>query len=202
MQRFFILFLLVFLGNIGISQKKLQIGAHLAPAWKLNLHRSKLTGIRSNESGFGFTAGIPVKYWFNDYTSFNTGINYDFTSFDQFINQQLVSSFRISALELPLMLSSNVKGNWYAMYGLGINYNLWTRVLNLAGGADVSELTHKVQPYLGIGLNRLIEQSKGVFEVGILGRLQLRDIWNKTYAPSKSVTSKLLSLDLLLRYYI
>lgn len=201
MKRFLIICTLFLSSNL-IAQSGWQVGINISPAWKLNLHKSKLTTLRSSESGYGFSIGIPVKYWVNDYTSFNTGIDYDFTSFDNITNNQLVSSFRINSLQIPLMFSSSLKGQWYGMYGVGVGYNLSVRDLNLVGGNDVSGLTNRIQPYLGLGLSSFVEKGKGNLEIGVLGRYQLLDIWNKDYPPAESVTSHLLSVDFIFRFYL
>ncbi len=184
------------------AQNKWQFGVNISPAWKLNLHKSKLTTLRTSESGYGFTLGVPVKYWINDYSSFNTGIDYDFTSFDNITNNQLVSSFRINSVQVPLIVNSNLKKSWYAMWGAGVVYNFSVRDLNIQGGSDLSGFSNRIQPYLGLGINTLLERDFGYFELGVLGRYQLLDIWTKDYPPAEAVTSHLLSIDFLLRFYI
>lgn len=194
--------LILFMSFSTMAQDGLQVGLNVSPSWKLNLHRNKLTTLRSSENGYGFSIGVPVKYWISDYTSFNTGLDYEFTAFDNFTSGVLASSFRFNSLHLPLMFNINMTGNWYGMLGTGAIYHLSSRDLNAVGGTDVSELTNNVQPYIGVGINTLAERGNHFFELGVLGRYQVLDVWNSQYEPAEILTSHILSLDFLMRFYL
>jgi hypothetical protein len=195
-----ILVITLFFATTAMSQG-VKFGLNVSPSWKIKLTKQKGTGLRSSQGGYGFNAGIPVKYWINEFTSFNTGLDYEFTAFDSYNNGFLVSSFRFNSLHLPLMFNIHLSGPLYAMVGTGVVYNMSVRDLNILAGSDLSDQSNNVQPYVGLGINSLIEKDFGYFEVGVQGRYQLLDIWKSTYEPEENFNSHLASLDLVLRYY-
>lgn len=200
-MKILIAILIGFFTFAGIAQDKLSFGVELAPSFKLTTYRIKTTGIRSSQSGFGFTAGVPVKYLLNDYTSLNTGLNYEFTSFDSYTNGFYVGSLRFNAIQLPIIFNYHLTGNWYAMGGAGVNYNFMVRSIIPGVALDVSKLTTNVQPYLGIGANNLKELNNGALEIGLLAKYYVLDIYNKSYPATATTASHLVSLDLFFRIY-
>lgn len=174
----------------GHAQEGWQFGVNISPSYKLNMAKQQGTGLRTNTGGYGFNLGVPVKYWFNEFTAFNTGLDFEYSAFDSYIYGYLDSSFRFNSLHLPLMFNFHLSGSFYAMAGTGVNYNLRVTDLN------------SVQPYLGLGVNSLMEKDFGTFEVGVLGRYQLLDIWKADKKPLQSINSHLLTIELLLRFYI
>ncbi len=184
------------------AQEGFQIGFSASPSWKINMTTQKQTGIRSYQSGYGFSIGIPVKYWINDYSAFSSGLEYDFSAFDGFQNGQLVSSVRFNALHLPLMFNVNLTGHWYALVGAGLLYNLSARDLNaVTFGTDITSQTNRLQPYLGLGISSLNERDRGLLEYGVQLRYQVRDIWINDYAPLENFNAHLISADLVIHYY-
>ena len=197
-----ILFIVLFVAFQLNAQEGFNIGFSASPSWKINMTTQKQTGIRSYQSGYGFSAGIPVKYWINDYSAFSSGLEYDFTAFDSFQNGQLVSSVRFNALHLPLMFNVNLSGNWYALVGTGLLFNLSTRDLNsVTFGTDITSQTNRLQPYLGLGVCSISESNKGLLEYGIQLRYQVRDIWINDYAPLENFNAHLISADFVIHYY-
>ena len=186
----------------GHAQEGWQFGLNISPSYKLNMAKLQGTGLRTNTGGYGFNLGVPVKYWFNEFTAFNTGLDFEYSAFDSYNNGYLDSSFRFNSLHLPLMFNFHLSGSFYAMAGTGVNYNLRVTDLNSVQSAVVTDLTNKVQPYLGLGVNSLMEKDFGTFEVGVLGRYQLLDIWQADKKPFQSINSHLLTIELLLRFYI
>lgn len=195
----------ILIGIISVqlcAQNSPQFGVNISPSWKINAVRQVQTGLRSSQSGYGFRIGVPVKFWLNDYTAFNTGLDYEFTTFDGFENGQLVSSFRFNSLHLPLVFNMHLSGNLYAMAGAGLVYNLTVRDLNnITFGTDMSSVTNALQPELALGINSFVDKGNGKLEFGVLGRYQILDIWKNDYLPMEPFNSHLISLDLLLRYY-
>ena len=184
------------------AQEGFQIGFGASPSWKINMTTQKQTGIRSYQSGYGFSIGIPVKYWINDYSAFSSGLEYDFAAFDGFQNGQLVSSVRFNALHLPLMFNVNLIDDWYALVGGGVLFNLSARDLNsVTFGTDITTQTNRLQPYLGIVVSSLKEKSRGLLEYGIQLRYQVRDIWISDYAPLENFNAHLISADLVIHFY-
>ena len=179
-----------------------QFGITINPAWRIKMSRQIGTGLRTNQSGYGFTVGVPVKTWVNQFTAFNTGLEFEFTAFDGFENGNLVSSNRFNAVHVPLLFNFQLSGNLYAMAGSGLVYNFSVKELNnVTLGAEVSSVTNNVQPYLGVGVNSLMEKDWGKVEVGVLARYQLLDVWKSSYEPFENFNTHLASLDFLFRYY-
>lgn len=196
-----ILIITLFFGITGISQEGWQVGLSVSPSYKINMSKQKGTGLRTNQGGYGFSVGVPVKYWLNEFTAFNTGIDYEFTAFDSYQGTLLISSFRFNSLHVPVMFNIHLSGKLYAMVGSGVVYNASVRDLNVLQGNDLSSVTNRVIPYLGLGLNSFIDKDFGYFEVGVQGRYQLLDIWKSTYLPQENFNSHLVSLDFIFRYY-
>lgn len=184
-----------------LAQGSWNFGAYIAPSWKINMSRQIQTGLRSSQSGYGFTAGLAVKKEMNDFTSFHTGLLYNYAAFDVFSNGLLVSSFRINSLDLPLLFNTNLKGSWNAMYGGGGVYNMRVRNLDVNFGSDFSNYTNNIQPYLGLGINTKIERADDHILTGLLAKYQVLDIWNKEYVALQNFNSHLVSLDFFFTYY-
>lgn len=201
MKKIILLFTLFLTVQLN-AQDGFMIGFSASPSWKINMTTQKQTGIRSYQSGYGFSAGIPIKYWINDYSAFSSGIEYDFTAFDGFNNGQLVSSVRFNAIHLPLMFNVNLSGNWYALVGAGLLFNISARDLNnVTYGTDITTQTNRLQPYLGLGISSISESNKGFLEYGIQLRYQVRDIWINDYAPLENFNAHLISADFVIHYY-
>lgn len=184
-----------------IAQGSWNFGVYIAPSWKINTSRHIQTGLRTNQNGYGFSTGLAVKKEINDFTSFNTGILYNYAAFDVFSNGLLISSFRINSLDLPLLFNTNLKGSWNAMYGAGGVYNMRVRSLDVNLGSDFSNFTNNVQPYLGLGINTKIERADDHILTGLLAKYQLLDIWKKDYVALQNFNSHLISLDFFFTYY-
>ncbi len=196
-----VLIITLFFASSVMAQGGVQFGLDVSPSWKINMSKQKGTGLRSNQGGYGFNAGIPVKYWMNEFRSLNTGLDFEFTAFDSYQNGLLVSSFRFSSLHLPVMFNIHLSGSLYAMVGTGVVYNFAVRDLNVLQGSDLTGVTNNVQPYLGLGVNSFIERDFGYFVVGVQGRYQVLDIWKSTDVPQENFNSHLASLDFIFRYY-
>lgn len=190
-----------FLSLNVFAQDGFMMGVNISPAWKVNMTAQKQTGLRTYQSGYGFSIGVPFKYWINDYSAFSSGIDYDFGAFDGYNNGNLVSSVRFSAVHVPLMFNINLTGNWYALAGAGVLYNLAVRDLNYVGGSDVTGVSNQFQPYLGLGVSSIIERGSGFFEYGAKIRYQVRNIWNEDYPAIDGYNSRLISIDFVLQYF-
>jgi hypothetical protein len=193
--------LLLWTSTNVLAQGNWNLGVYIAPSWKINMSRQIQTGLRSSQSGYGFSAGIAVRKEMNDFTSFNTGLLYNYAAFDVFSNGLLISSFRINSLDLPLLFNTNIKGSWNAMYGAGGVYNMRVRSLDVNLGSDFSNFTNNLQPYLGLGINTKIERADNHILTGLLAKYQVLDIWNKDYVALQNFNSHLVSLDFFFTYY-
>jgi hypothetical protein len=202
MKKYLLLFLLSVMCMQVSAQDNFRFGLEVSPSWKINIQRSKTTNIRSFQSGYGFTLGVPVKFVMNNFNTFNTGVNYVFTSFDNFVGNVLASSTRFNTLQVPLSFNINVREDWFAILGGGIDYNFSARDVAFGTSATINSITNSVQPFLTLGVNNARELTNHLFEIGLQGRIQLLDIWNKDYLFTEVTASHLLSLDLVLRFYL
>jgi hypothetical protein len=202
-KRLYTFLLILILSTTSYAQEGLQLGLEISPAWVVNTHKQKGVGIRSAESGYGFNLGVPIKWWFSETMAFQSGLTFEYTAFDNRVNNTLQSSVRFGSIHLPLMLNYAMSGNWYLLFGGGVNYNIINQ--SWAGfGVDISSQVNAFQPYAGLGISTLMERDKGVFEFGVTSRYHFIDLWkaDAIYFDSENYTSKILSFDLLLRFYL
>ncbi|MEX1001850.1 MAG: hypothetical protein WDZ35_07035 [Crocinitomicaceae bacterium] len=200
-MRITFLFLLFASSSFVYSQEGLQLGVEVSPAWNLNTHRSKATGIRSSESGYGFNVGIPLKWWYAENMAFHSGLNFEYMAFDNRVNNTLIGSNRYGSIHLPLFLNYKLSGGWVALFGGGINYQFFNQAWS-GFGVDISSQINQFQPYLGAGVSTLMERDNGVFEFGAQARYHFLELWAPGTPTVDDFTSKILSLDLILRYYL
>lgn len=197
-----IIFLLFFcLSKNLVAQDGLQIGASVTTGLALQTHRSKTTGIWSSQSGYGFSFGIPFKYWTSETRAFNFGLDYEYVAYDNRVNNNLVSSTRYHSLHLPLTYNINLFSTWYAAVGTGLNYFIRSRTFSPGNTVDISNSANPFQPYLSLGINTLAKRGSGFFELGVQARYHFLDLWKKTYPNFNVTTSKILSMDLVMRFY-
>ncbi|MCB9223293.1 MAG: outer membrane beta-barrel protein [Crocinitomicaceae bacterium] len=198
-----ILLLIINSSNLSLSQEGLQLGVDVSPCWVLNTHRQKSSGIRSAESGYGFNAGLALKYWFSEKVAVNSGLTFEYNAFDNRFNNQLISSRRFGSLHLPVMVNYAMSGNWYLLFGGGINYNVINQSWS-GYGVDISSQINAFQPYGGIGVSTLMERDKGLFEFGVTSRYHFLELWKSDAVlfDVSNFTSRILSFDLILRFYL
>lgn len=193
--------LVLFLFTTLVAQEGIQFGAQVNASWKLNVHRSKtVPGIWAAENGYGFTGGIPIRIWTTESSSFNTGVNYEYTAFDTYAFNQLQSSFRFHGLSLPLYWSNNVTKNWYFNYGGGVNYNFSVNSWSAGFNQSVKDQTNKIQPNLLLGISSLTKRTNNWFDLGFNMRLFFIDIWKKGTTNYETQTNKLLVFDFSMKY--
>lgn len=203
MKKALIIALILCSFHTGSHGQKLHLGVNLSPSWNLNSHRTNATAWYA-EHGYGFTGGFALRYEKTEMISFQSGLDYEYISFDNWANNILVSATRLGALNLPLMLNYklNFFENWYLGFGGGINYLIQSNVL--AGGSkiDVSGSIDEFQPYAALGMNTMMERNTGWFELGLQGRYRFMELWSPNQANSHGYSSHLISVDLLLRFYL
>lgn len=185
-----------------IAQEGIQIGASVSTGLQLQTHRSKTTGIWSSQSGYGFSFGVPVKYWTSETRALNTGLDYEYASFDNWANNNLVSSTRYHSFHIPISYNLNLISSWYASLGTGVNYFFRSRTFSPANNVDIGSITNPFQPYLSLGINTFGGRGSGFFELGIQARYHFLDLWKKSHPTFLVTTSKILSLDLVMRFYL
>lgn len=184
------------------AQEGAQIGLSVTTGLQLQTHRSKTTGIWSSQSGYGFSFGMPVKYWTSETRALNTGLDYEYASFDNWANNNLVSSTRYHSLHLPVSYNINLISSWYASFGTGLNYFFRSRTFSPANNVSIGSITNSFQPYLSLGINTFGARGNGFFELGLQARYHFLDLWKKSHPTFLVTTSKILSLDLVMRFYL
>lgn len=191
----------IWVGSMTYAQEGFQLGLELSPSWMLNTHRNLVTGLRSSESGYGFNAGVPIKYWFSEYMGFESGVSFEYMAFDNRFNNTLVSSNRFASINMPLTFIYQMSGNWYAHGGVGAKYQLMNRTWS-GFAVDISSSVNQFQPYAALGVSTLIERDQGVFELGVMGRYHVINLWAEGTAQAAGNTSKVVSFDLMLKFFL
>ena len=184
-----------------IAQDGLQIGAGITTGLALQTHRSKTTGIWSSQSGYAFSVGVPIKYWTSETRAINTGLDYEFIGYDNWVNNNFISGTRYHSLHVPLTYNINLFSTWYAAFGTGLNYFIRSRTISPSNSVNISNSANAFQPYLSLGINTLAKRGDGFFELGVQARYHFLDLWKRTYPNFNVTTSKILSLDLVMRFY-
>ncbi|MBK9192502.1 MAG: hypothetical protein IPM77_13920 [Crocinitomicaceae bacterium] len=187
--------------EVALAQGNILVGAEVNTSFHLNSHRNKGTKIWSSESGYGFSAGVPLMFVNSDTRRFITGIQYEYVSFDNWANNQLVASTRFHSVHIPLGVQFDIMKPWYYSLGTGMNYNFRSRTFSPGNNVDISNSANPLQPYISAGLGSMVERGTGVFDLGIQIRYHFLDMWRKTYPVYAATSSKVISLDLMMRFY-
>jgi hypothetical protein len=191
----------VFCSATIFAQSDISIGAQVNTSFHLNSHRNKGTKIWSSESGYGFSAGVPLLISKSEDRRFVTGIQYEYISFDNWANNQLIASTRFHSIHVPLCFQFDIMKPWYYSLGTGMNYNFRSRTFSPANNADISGSANPFQPYLSAGIGSMVERGNGMFDLGIQVRYHFLDMWRKIYPIYAVTSSKVISLDLMMRFY-
>ena len=201
-MRVVLIALLSALSSSVYCQKGFKIGIEVDPSWKGNIHHSTTTGVWTAENGYGFSLGVPIKYGWNETNSLNTGLLYEFTSFDQLFKNVLTASLRISALQLPVMFNFKLRSTWFWSTGAGLNYNFINRGYSYGYYVNINNTVRQLQPWVGLGIGDQIARDFGLFELGAQARFQFLQLWTKDYAKTQGASSRILAFDVILRYYL
>ncbi len=200
LKKFIICFSLLLSLNTK-AQSGFQLGLEVSPVWNLNVHYNKVLGFGPADGGYGFNIGVPVKWWFKENISLQTGLTFEYMAFDNRVNNTLLSSQRHGSINLPIMFNLALSDTWYGVFGTGVNYNVFNQAWS-GFSVDISSQINSFQPYIGAGVNTLLERDKGVFEFGVQGRFHFIQLLNENAPQSNDFSSNILSLDLLLRFYL
>ena len=200
-MRKIVLITLMFVSSISFSQEGFHLGLEISPGWMVNTHRNLTTGLRSSESGYGFNAGLPVKYFFNEHTGIESGVSFEYMAFDNRFNNTLISSNRFGSINFPVTLIHQISGSWYAHGGLGLKYQMMNRAWS-GFAVDISPVVNKVQPYLALGVSTLLERDQGTFEFGAMARYHFINLWSEGSPQAAGSTSRIISFDLMLKFFL
>jgi len=185
----------------AIAQDGFHIGAKIATSFNLNTHRNKQTTIWSSESGYGFSVGVPLRFGYTDDRAFVTGLDYEYIAFDNRVNNFLVSSMRFHYLHIPATLHFNLISSLFISTGTGVNLVLGAKTLVPGVSVNISNVINPFQPYLSLGIGSFVERGAGLFELSAQARYHFLDIWQKDYPQHAITTSKIMSMDLVMRFY-
>ncbi len=199
-MKYLLAFLILF--NLSSSQAQdIKFGIEVSPAFNLHAHHSKTTTAWSSENGYGFNAGFAMRYPINEYTALNTGLNYEYVSFDNWAYNTLQSSLRFGSIHLPLMFSREVIGSWHANFGGGINYLFMNNRIVPGTKVSISNSIDKFQPYVGLGVSTLMDRNAGLFELGFNARYHFMELWNENDPIVSASGNHIVALDLVMRFY-
>lgn len=201
-KRTFTLLLTLLLSAWSLAQDGFNTGAHVSTSFQLNSHRNRATRIWSSESGYGFAAGMPFRFGYADERAFVTGIDYEYMAFDSWANNSLQYSMRLHSLHVPLQLNFDLISSWFISTGTGLNYTFRSRVFTPGSNISIASSVNPFQPYLSLGVGSLSSRGNGMFELGIQARYHFLDAWRKSYPLYDVTSSKIISLDLVMRFYL
>lgn len=183
--------------NIQFLYAQWNFGLEVSPAFQLQTIRSKNTGIWSSNSGYGFQFGLTAKNETSNSTYYATGIKYEYTAFDNRVNNFLVSSLRMNSINVPFSFHHNIMQDIFFNYGAGLNYYFINTTLSGGLKFNTNSEINQIQPYLSLGANMLIDK----FDLGVQGRYHLFNLYIKEIQDVSNNSTRILSLDLMLKYY-
>jgi hypothetical protein len=184
-------------GFTSISQSKIHIGVEVSPAVKFQTTRNKATGLFTAISGYGFSAGLPVKYNLEDNKTISFGMTYEFTAFDTRINTTLINSFRLSAINVPLVYNHPITENYYVNMGGGVNYIFNSKEYGNGVWINVNPIVNQLQPYLSFGVSLLKNKEDKTYEIGVNARYHVLNL----LSLNTSTSTNIVSIDLNLKYF-
>lgn len=196
-----ILFVYFILSQTAVAQDGFNIGAKIATSFHLNTHRNKQTTIWSSESGYGFAVGLPMRFGYADGRTFVSGLDYEYVAFDNRVNNYLVSSTRFHYLHIPATIHFNLISSLFISTGAGVNLVLRGIAFVPGTSLNISNSINPFQPYLSLGIGTSAERGGGIFELSAQARYHFLDIWKKDYPQHAITTSKIVSMDLVMRFY-
>ena len=197
--------LIVFVLSIATHKSMAQnfaLGVEIAPSFYTQLIKNKQSKIRSSIRGQGFSIGFSFKKSIAEYTHFMSGLKLDYAAFNQKSNQLLVSSFRITGLNLPLNFSQSfgLSTNWFYLFGGGLNYNFSNRDFLSGQWININPAINQLQPYLNLGINYHSNTNTN-FEFGVSLRYYLVDIYKTQQQNISNLNTHLAAFDLSMKYY-
>jgi hypothetical protein len=195
------LFVFMLVSQTLIAQEGINVGAKISTSFHLNTHRNKQTTIWSSESGYGFSVGVPLRFGYAEDRAFVTGLDYEYIAFDNRVNNFLVSSTRFHYLHIPATLHFNLISSLFISTGTGVNLALGSKTFVPGVSVDISDVINPFQPYLSLGVGSSVERGGGIFELSAQARYHFLDIWQKDYPQHAITTSKIVSMDLVMRFY-
>lgn len=184
------------------AQSGIGTGVFVSTSFHLNSHRNKQTTLWSFESGYGFAAGIPLRFGYADGRNFITGVNYEYKAFDNWVFNTLQNSTRFHSVQIPLAIQFQLIDNLHLQAGGGFNYNFRSRTFTPGNNIDISNSANPVQPYLSLGINTISERNMGMFDLGFQIKYHILDMWKKSYPIYDVTSSKIMTAELQMRFYL
>ena len=192
-----ILAVLILFSPTFVFSQNYKIGVEIAPSYRLQTFKNKSTTLRSSKSGYGFSAGLPVKFELSGSNTLSTGILYDYTAFDTKFNNTLVSSLRTSAIQIPIEFNQIIMDNWYANFGTGFSYNFIARQNNFGFNNNITSLTNNFQPFLSFGISTILDRGGSDFDLGVNAKYYILDFWKN----ADQTSTHNIYIDLQMKYF-
>tara|TARA_B100000809_G_scaffold245188_1_gene271880 strand:+ start:239 stop:829 length:591 start_codon:yes stop_codon:yes gene_type:complete len=189
--------LLLFIFSTFSYSQNTNFGIEVSPSFELQSIKNKNTGLLSSISGYGFNIGMPIKFNVDNEKSISSGITYEFTAFDNKINNYLASSLRLNSLNVPLIYNIPVIQGFYFNTGIGINYIFLSKQFGGGIWLNTNTIVNQFQPYLAAGLSTLVDLGTNNYELGVNARYHLIDIWKNT----DQTRTNIIAIDLNMKYY-
>ncbi len=199
-----VLVAILVIGQFARAGDGVKVGFGISPSLRINAHHSKIIKTWQFQTGYGFNAGIPVRVTMLQSAAkmgFTTGLFYDYTAFDQLQFGVLASSFRLSGVQVPIMINYPIRGTWFADFGGGVTYYFLTTGLSGGYRVNINSDVQQFQPWLGFGVHNLIERGAGNFELGLNIRAAFLELFEKDYPGVAAATSNILCIDGNIRFY-
>ena len=175
-------------------------GIEVSPSFDYQIQRAN-NGAWKAIRGNGFLVGAFFDKGMGEHSFLETGLKFEYVAFNDKSGDFLVSSFRISSLNVPFLFKQEIglTKHWFYGAGIGLNYNFLNRQFFLGNWFNANEAVNQWQPYANFGLNYLMDNH---FELGTYARYHFIDLFKNDPAITNPTTSKLFSIDFSIRYIL
>ncbi len=202
MKSFFALTILL-ITSLNLFGQNNRLGVEITPTYHFQLLKNQQTNLRSTVSGQGFSTGIIYQRKFGDFTRFDTGLKFDFIAFNQKSGDFLLTSYRASGLNVPLVFSRNIglSENWHYVFGGGFSYLFSNRILSLGNWININSTVNQLQPYITLGF-KYLPRVDSHFELVVNGRYGVIDNYTKPTQNSSDANTHLAAFEFSIKYFI
>ncbi len=196
--RIVITVIFVLLSSNSLNAQSYKYGLEISPSFDFQL-QSANNGAWQAIRGNGFLLGAFFDKNIGEHSFIETGLKFEYIAFNDKSGDFLISSFRISSLNVPLLFKQEIglTQNWFYNAGIGLNYNFLNRQFFTGNWFNANNAVNQWQPYANLGINYLMDER---FELGMCARYHFINLFKDDPIVSNPTTSKLFSLDFSLRY--
>jgi hypothetical protein len=140
---------------------------------------------------------MPIKRMLDDDHSYSTGITYEFTAFDNRINNFLISSLRLSSINIPIAYNLPFLEKFYLNMGGGANLVFVSKQFAGINWVSTNANMRQFQPYISLGTSTLVDRGDSSYELGLNARYHVFNLWKNTLQTSTNIVG----IDLNMKYY-